>query len=127
MAIELENLTQEQKNTIESVSIMMAGEANAMASEIARLALALANEIAIRAANHEKYWVCLDKGDRNRVSVVCLNENPHNAPADCGWGIVTLSGPFLSEDDARESYEYWHEQVPPKEAPAYAVPAGEDL
>lgn len=109
MVIEFENLTREQKNSVEILSTTMVDKAEAMACEIARLAMGLATEIILRAAHHEKYWVCWDKSNDD-YRIVCLAKNPHDSPANCGWGIVTLAGPFLSEQDARESYEYWREQ-----------------
>ena len=48
------------------------------------------------------YWVCFDKNYQAFV-VICHEENPHDAPANCGWGLVTVAGPFPTEQEAAAS------------------------
>lgn len=55
-----------------------------------------------------KYWVCFDKNLHGHT-VIRSESNPHNAPADCGWGIVLVDGPFDAQESAIQSLQKWNE------------------
>lgn len=57
-----------------------------------------------------RYWLVWDKSEKAFFIRKC-RFNPHYSPADSGWGIVTIDGPFDSQEETLEALSLWSKNL----------------